>query len=124
MRLKWASFIIHEIYFWFALIIDPLTLKIDPSVADQSQHASGQPQNHMPTVLILGGSGFIGRHFIEYLVSNNLSDSIRVVDKTTPSIAYLNARQKKLFEDPKVEFKQANLCTTGISDHSSDSVLI
>jgi nucleoside-diphosphate-sugar epimerase len=36
----------------------------------------------MPTnVLIAGGTGFIGRHLVSYLVENNLADHIRVVDK-------------------------------------------
>lgn len=63
-----------------------------------------------PSVLILGGLGFIGRNFVEYLLSNNLVESIRVVDKLIPVTAYLNSKQKLLFEDPRVEFRQANLC--------------
>jgi nucleoside-diphosphate-sugar epimerase len=66
-----------------------------------------------PSVLILGGVGFIGRHLVSYLVENNLVSKIRVADKVLPATAYLNPQHKKAFEDPKVEFKQANLVNAG-----------
>jgi dTDP-D-glucose 4,6-dehydratase len=69
-----------------------------------------------PTVLVLGGVGFIGRTFVAYLVDNNLASSIRVVDKVLPATAYLSESHKKVFTDPRVEFKQANLVNACISD--------
>ncbi|KAJ3211046.1 hypothetical protein HDU67_004808 [Dinochytrium kinnereticum] len=62
-----------------------------------------------PSVLVLGGVGFIGRNFVAYLVENNLAGKIRVADKALPATSYLSPLHKKAFEDPRVEFKQANL---------------
>lgn len=59
------------------------------------------------SVLVLGGVGFIGRHFVHYLVTNNLAKHICVVDKVLPQTAYLSEAHKASFQ--KVEFKQANL---------------
>ncbi|XP_059140667.1 uncharacterized protein LOC131928611 [Physella acuta] len=61
------------------------------------------------SVLILGGSGFIGRNFVDYLVRNNLSKKIRVVDKVPPQMAWLNPRHAESFASPVVEFCHANL---------------
>jgi nucleoside-diphosphate-sugar epimerase len=64
-----------------------------------------------PNVLVLGGLGFIGRNFVEYLVDNNLCGKIRVADKVLPDLAGLTEKQMKLFKSspPVVDFKQANL---------------
>ncbi|CAG9120794.1 unnamed protein product [Plutella xylostella] len=62
-----------------------------------------------PRVLILGGCGFIGRNLVHYLTSNELVSGIRVVDKTPPQLAFLNPTHSKAFEDPRVEYKSANL---------------
>lgn len=61
------------------------------------------------TYLILGGVGFIGRNLIKYLLDNNIASKIRVLDKVLPVTAFLSADHKACFEDPKVEWKQANL---------------
>ncbi|KAJ3116512.1 hypothetical protein HDU96_009498 [Phlyctochytrium bullatum] len=63
----------------------------------------------MPSVLVLGGVGFIGRNFVTYLVENNLAEKIRVADKALPATSYLSPVHKVAFEDPRVEFRQANL---------------
>ncbi|CAG8516935.1 5127_t:CDS:2 [Paraglomus occultum] len=60
-----------------------------------------------PTVLVLGGVGFVGRHFVTYLVENQLASEIRVVDKTMPVTSYLTKRQTEVFE--QVEYVQGNL---------------
>ncbi|KAF9570106.1 hypothetical protein BGW38_008779, partial [Lunasporangiospora selenospora] len=60
-----------------------------------------------PTVLILGGVGFIGRNLVAHLVENNLAAEIRVVDKVLPQTAYLNKRFQEAFTN--VEFVQGNL---------------
>lgn len=62
-------------------------------------------------VLILGGVGFIGRHFVHYLLKNNLVGDIRVVDKALPQTAYLSEEFKADFS--RVEFKQSNLVNPG-----------
>lgn len=62
-----------------------------------------------PRVLVLGGCGFIGRHLVDYLVTNHLAETIRVVDKTPPQMAWLNQRHTTAFASPCVEFCSANL---------------
>ncbi|XP_067631566.1 uncharacterized protein [Eurosta solidaginis] len=64
---------------------------------------------HKPTVLLLGGCGFIGRNLVTYLVENDLTAEIRVVDKTPPQMAWLNERHNQAFDNSKVEFCSANL---------------
>ncbi|XP_026330165.1 uncharacterized protein LOC113237749 [Hyposmocoma kahamanoa] len=60
-------------------------------------------------VAVLGGCGFIGRNLVEYLINNDLVSYLRVVDKTPPQLAFLNPVHSKIFEDPRVEYKSANL---------------
>jgi len=63
-----------------------------------------------PNVVVLGGLGFIGRNFVEYLVDNNLVEKIRVADKVLPDLAGLTEKQMKLFKGSGIiDFKQANL---------------
>jgi nucleoside-diphosphate-sugar epimerase len=64
-------------------------------------------------VLILGGVGFIGRTLAAMLIEENLAASVRVADKVIPATAYLSERHKKVFENPKLDFKQANLGNAG-----------
>jgi nucleoside-diphosphate-sugar epimerase len=64
-----------------------------------------------PTVLVLGGVGFIGRKFVAYLTENDLASEIRVIDKVLPQTAYLNERCRAAFE--RVEFMQGNLSSQG-----------
>ncbi len=62
-----------------------------------------------PKVLILGGTGFVARHLVQYLIDNNLASKIRVADKQLPVTAYMTEHFKKYYSNPIVEFKQANL---------------
>lgn len=62
-----------------------------------------------PAVLILGGCGFIGRHLVSYLVKNDLCSLIRVADKSMPVMSYLSKEFESVFENPTVEYKQADL---------------
>lgn len=58
--------------------------------------------------LILGGVGFIGRHFAKYLVDNNLANAIRVTDKAHWAMSMLDNEHKHIIS--KVcEYKQADL---------------
>ncbi|CAG4933552.1 unnamed protein product [Parnassius apollo] len=71
-------------------------------------------------VVVLGGCGFIGRNLVDYLITNDLVSELRVVDKTPPQLAFLNPAHTKAFEDPRVEYKSANLinptsCATALS---------
>ncbi|KAF9936256.1 hypothetical protein BGZ67_002518 [Mortierella alpina] len=63
-----------------------------------------------PTVLVLGGVGFIGRNFVAHLVENGLAAEIRVIDKVLPQTAYLNKRFQAAFEN--VQFMQGDLSNT------------
>ncbi|XP_029644572.1 dTDP-glucose 4,6-dehydratase isoform X3 [Octopus sinensis] len=60
-------------------------------------------------VLILGGTGFIGRNLVSYLVNNELVTKVRVADKVPPQMAWLNSKHKEAFANPLVEFKHSNL---------------
>ena len=47
--------------------------------------------------LILGGLGFIGKSFVEYLYDNEAYEKIVIVDKIVPSIAYISSDKKDIF---------------------------
>lgn len=63
----------------------------------------------MSTILVLGGTGFIGRNLVEHLAASGLFKKIRVADKTMPALANLSAKHKTLFESDLIDYKQANL---------------
>lgn len=42
-----------------------------------------------PSVLIIGGLGYIGRFLALYIHKNNLASEVRVVDKVLPQLAWL-----------------------------------
>jgi dTDP-D-glucose 4,6-dehydratase len=68
-----------------------------------------------PRVLVLGGVGFIGRNFVEYLAKNQLCSKIAVCDKVLPETAGLSNEQLKLFKrEDLVVYKQINLAREGI----------
>ncbi|XP_046857519.1 dTDP-glucose 4,6-dehydratase 2-like [Xenia sp. Carnegie-2017] len=69
-----------------------------------------------PSVIIMGGLGFIGRNLVTYLVENDLCSKIRAVDKVPPQTAWLNERHKQAFENSSVEFKSANLVHTSSAE--------
>jgi len=58
---------------------------------------------------LLGGTGFIGRNLVEYLITNKLASAITVADKAMPATSYLNKAHKKLFASDIVTFKQSDL---------------
>jgi hypothetical protein len=72
-----------------------------------------------PSVLILGGCGFIGRNLVAYLVAKNVCSHIRVVDKMLPSVAFLGPAHKEAFASPIVKFKQGNAASAGMFYHLS-----
>ncbi len=42
-----------------------------------------------PSVLIIGGLGYIGRFLAKYIHDNNLAADLRLVDKVLPQLAFL-----------------------------------
>lgn len=42
-----------------------------------------------PSVLIIGGLGYIGRFLARYIHDNELASEIRIVDKVLPQLAWL-----------------------------------
>lgn len=42
-----------------------------------------------PSVLIIGGLGYIGRFLARYIHENKLASEIRIVDKVLPQLAWL-----------------------------------
>ena len=44
--------------------------------------------------LLTAGVGFVGRHLTSYLVKNQLTSKIRVVDKVPPGMGWLNEDHK------------------------------
>lgn len=59
------------------------------------------------------GCGFIGRHLTDYLISNELVEELRIIDKTPPVMGWMNEKHSEVFKNPKVEFKSANLINPG-----------
>jgi len=69
-----------------------------------------ESKDDFPSVLILGGVGFIGRNLVEFLVENGLSNKIRVADKKLPIVAGLSEKHSAIFKQKEVvDFKQADL---------------
>ena len=85
-----------------------------------------------PAVLVLGGSGFIGRNFVKFMVDNKLSQRIYVagartvlfsflifkiysnvclfiLDKSPPMLCHFSDDIKAAFDSEFVEFKQTDL---------------
>jgi len=65
-----------------------------------------------PRVLILGGSGFIGRHLVTFLFENKLASRVCVADKLLYQIAGLSESEKAIYENKDfLTFKQADLAS-------------
>eukprot|EP01065_Artemidia_motanka_P051782 TRINITY_DN9189_c0_g1_i1.p1 TRINITY_DN9189_c0_g1~~TRINITY_DN9189_c0_g1_i1.p1 ORF type:complete len:393 (+),score=118.69 TRINITY_DN9189_c0_g1_i1:61-1179(+) len=62
-----------------------------------------------PSVLVLGGTGFIGKHLVKYLTDYDIASKVRVADKRPPVLSYVDDDFAAAFQ--KVEFVQADLAT-------------
>ncbi|KAH3756318.1 NAD-dependent epimerase/dehydratase family protein [Pelomyxa schiedti] len=62
-----------------------------------------------PNAIVFGGTGFIGRNLVHFLVTQDLCNYVRVVDKVFPQTANLSAAHASVYERPNVLFKQGNL---------------
>jgi len=61
-------------------------------------------------ILILGGSGFIGRHLVAYLFANKLASKVCVADKVLYQIAGLSKEELAIYENKEfLTFKQADI---------------
>lgn len=70
-----------------------------------------------PSVLLLGGCGFIGRNFVEFLLKNDLVSKIKIADKTLPALAALEPKLKDSYKnDERITFKQADLANPAHMD--------
>jgi len=60
--------------------------------------------------LILGGTGFIGRHLVKYLFKNQLASFVCVADKVPYQIASLSEEETAIYKNEQfLAFKQADL---------------
>ena len=60
-----------------------------------------------PSVLVLGGTGMIGRNFVTFLVQNNLASKVRVADKMIPVMGFMHPSVAEIFDT--IDFVQADL---------------
>lgn len=61
-----------------------------------------------PSVLIVGGMGYIGRFLALYIHQNNLASDVRLVDKVLPQLAWLAPEFSEACAQSK--FVQADAC--------------
>lgn len=66
-----------------------------------------EEKNSLPSVLVLGGTGFIGRNLVKHLVDKRLASHIRVCDKVMPMTAYFSPEITEAFKS--VEFVHSDL---------------
>jgi len=74
-----------------------------------SSSADAKPADGKPSVLVLGGCGFVGRNLVAMLVHRGLCSHIRVVDKLMPAMGFFAPPHQEAFDSPVVAFKQGDL---------------
>ena len=79
------------------------------TIADTDNDKSTTVTDILPTVLILGGCGFIGRNLVRYLVTENLALFIKVADKAMPEMSYFHDCFTEAFQSPIVQYEQNDL---------------
>ena len=71
-----------------------------------------------PTVLIVGGLGYIGRFLARYIHENDLASEVRLVDKVLPQLAWLAPEFEKACSSDK--FIQADASKERMSQQFFD----
>jgi len=62
------------------------------------------------TYLVLGGLGFVGKNFLEYLIEADCFEKIVVIDKKLLKLnAYIPKSRLEKFDNPKIKFLQKDL---------------
>lgn len=62
-----------------------------------------------PTAIVLGGTGFIGRNLVKFLLDGGHCSYIRSVDKVFPQTAFLSKEHAAVYDNPSCQFVQGNL---------------
>lgn len=70
-------------------------------------------ENEKPSVLIIGGLGYIGRFLALHIHQNNLASEVRLVDKVLPQLAWLAPEFSEACSQDK--FMQADASRPGES---------
>ena len=92
-----------------------------PAAGGESKTSAGA--SGKPSVLILGGVGFIGRTLVKKLVDEQLCSRIRVCDKLIPIIAYCSEEHTQALAatDKGVEFMQCDLAQDSHIERAFDT---
>eukprot|EP00727_Mastigamoeba_balamuthi_P014435 m51a1_g9616 putative nad dependent epimerase (367) ;mRNA; f:1086466-1088291 len=61
------------------------------------------------SVLVLGGTGFVGRNLVRFLLDSGACSFIRSVDKVFPQTAFLSKEHAAVYDNPACQFLQGNL---------------
>lgn len=75
-----------------------------------------------PSVLIIGGLGYIGRFLALHIHKNNLASDVRIVDKVLPQLAWLAPEFEEACAGSKFMQADASRERTCDPDCNSDSL--
>ncbi|KAF2154659.1 NAD(P)-binding protein [Myriangium duriaei CBS 260.36] len=70
------------------------------------QHPPANSASNKPSVLIIGGLGYVGRFLAHYIHTNSLASTLRIVDKQLPQLALLSPEHTECCSEPN--FVQAD----------------
>ncbi len=65
---------------------------------------------HCGNCVLFGGTGFIGTHFSRFLLTNNLVDTITLVDIEPPNKPLWSAMARAELSDPRVNYIPLDVC--------------
>jgi nucleoside-diphosphate-sugar epimerase len=72
-------------------------------------------ETEKPSVLLIGGLGYIGRFLALHIHQNNLASEVRIVDKVLPQLAWLAPEFSEACSQDK--FMQADASRPGKHSH-------